>query len=433
MNDGESGHRNPAADRAETEFNEIVRANLKRNYAANFFHGMLGMTGFRLVNTPTFLPAYLFLISGSNAIVGLGLALQQVGGIVSPIITGNRVEHRDKVMPAAMLLGILSRLSVLGIALTGWFVVGNIQVAALLGFLFFFGVFMSAQRVVFQLLLSKVIPIRQRGRLQAWRNATGGLVAAALAYFSGKVFIAQNALGNGYATTFLCAFVLTSLGLMVLHFMIVEPKSPQLRPPMRFTDRLREFPSLVSENPSFGWFLLVQFFAAMGRMAAPFYILYVGEKITIDGATLGLLSLAYLGAGTVSNLVWGYLGDRTGFRLILVLAVLTWISATLLLIITSSVPFIFLAFFGFGSAQAGYLMGSQTIVLEFGERRDLPMRIALSATAENVAATIGPLAGGVIADLLGYNFVLGVSLVVFFMALTLLAFSVGEPRDTRGV
>lgn len=78
-------------------------------------------------------------------------------------------------------------------------------------------------------------------------------------------------------------------------------------------------------------------------------------------------------------------------------------------------------------------MGSQTIVLEFGERRDLPMRIALSATAENVAATIGPLAGGVIADLLGYNFVLGVSLVVFFMALTLLAFSVGEPRDTRGV
>lgn len=433
MNDGESGHRNPAADRAETEFNEIVRANLKRNYAANFFHGMLGMTGFRLVNTPTFLPAYLFLISGSNAIVGLGLALQQVGGIVSPIITGNRVEHRDKVMPAAMLLGILSRLSVLGIALTGWFVVGNIQVAALLGFLFFFGVFMSAQRVVFQLLLSKVIPIRQRGRLQAWRNATGGLVAAALAYFSGKVFIAQNALGNGYATTFLCAFVLTSLGLMVLHFMIVEPKSPQLRPPMRFTDRLREFPSLVSENPSFGWFLLVQFFAAMGRMAAPFYILYVGEKITIDGATLGLLSLAYLGAGTVSNLVWGYLGDRTGFRLILVLAVLTWISATLLLIITSSVPFIFLAFFGFGSAQAGYLMGSQTIVLEFGERRDLPMRIALSATAENVAATVGPLAGGVIADLLGYNFVLGVSLVVFFMALTLLAFSVGEPRDTRGV
>lgn len=433
MNDGESGHRNPAADRDETEFNEIVRANLKRNYAANFFHGMLGMTGFRLVNTPTFLPAYLFLISGSNAIVGLGLALQQVGGIVSPIITGNRVEHRDKVMPAAMLLGILSRLSVLGIALTGWFVVGNIQVAALLGFLFFFGVFMSAQRVVFQLLLSKVIPIRQRGRLQAWRNATGGLVAAALAYFSGKVFIAQNALGNGYATTFLCAFVLTSLGLMVLHFMIVEPKSPQLRPPMRFTDRLREFPSLVSENPSFGWFLLVQFFAAMGRMAAPFYILYVGEKITIDGATLGLLSLAYLGAGTVSNLVWGYLGDRTGFRLILVLAVLTWISATLLLIFTSSVPFIFLAFFGFGSAQAGYLMGSQTIVLEFGERRDLPMRIALSATAENVAATVGPLAGGVIADLLGYNFVLGVSLVVFFMALTLLAFSVGEPRDTRGV
>jgi len=35
------------------------------------------------------------------------------------------------------------------------------------------------------------------------------------------------------------------------------------------------------------------------------------------GATLGLLSLAFLGADTLSNLVWGYLGDKTGFRLVL--------------------------------------------------------------------------------------------------------------------
>jgi len=421
----------PSVQQREAAYQQFVDTNLRRNYLGNYFHGMLGMTGFRLVNAPTFLPAYLFIASGSNAIVGLGLALQQAGGIVSPIIAGNRIEHRPKVMPVAMLMGILSRLAVLGIALAGWLLTGQSLVLALLGFIFLFGLFMGAQRVVFSLLISKVIPISIRGRLQAWRNATGGLIAAVLAYIAGKYFIGGNMLGNGYATTFLCAFVLTSLGLLTLQILIREPATPTLRKQLRFVERLREFPALVTQRPDFGWFLLVQMLATAGNIATPFYILYVGRLIDVDGATLGLLSLAFLGAGTVSNLVWGYLGDHTGFRLILILSLLCWLTATVLLMSTSSLPLIFLAFFGFGSAQAGYMMGAQTIILEFGEREDLPMRIALSTTAESITATIGPLAGGWAADQLGYGFVFGVSIILLAAALVLLTFAVGEPRRSQ--
>ena len=86
----------------EAAYEKFVWDNLKRNYAGHYLHGMLGMTGFRLVNAPTFLPAYLFAISGSNAIVGLGLALQQVGGVIAPIFGATKIEHRKKVMPAAI-------------------------------------------------------------------------------------------------------------------------------------------------------------------------------------------------------------------------------------------------------------------------------------------------------------------------------------------
>ena len=105
------------ADLAEREaaYEKFVWDNLKRNYLGNYLHGMLGMTGFRLVNAPTFLPAYLHAISGSNTIVGLGLALQQVGGIISPIFGATKIEHRTKVMPAAMWMGGLARLAILGI------------------------------------------------------------------------------------------------------------------------------------------------------------------------------------------------------------------------------------------------------------------------------------------------------------------------------
>ena len=416
----------------EAEYEKFVWDNLKRNYLGNYLHGMLGMTGFRLVNAPTFLPAYLHQISGgSNTIVGLGLAMQQVGGVISPIFGASKIEHRTKVMPAAMWMGGLARMAILGIAISGWLLKGTPLVISVLGFMMMFGIFMGAQRVVFSLLMAKVIPISRRGRLQAWRNATGGAIAAALAYFAGRYIIGPNMFGNGYGTTFVFAFFLTSMGLWALQFLLKEPEPPTTRTQGRFRDRLREFPRLIGEDRAYRNFLLVQMLSSSARIAVPFYILFIRSSIHLDGQTLGLLSLAYLGADTLSNLVWGYLGDKTGFRLVLLFSIALWIASTVLLMELHSPAMIFLAFFGLGAAQSGYMMSAQTMILEFGARDDLPMRIAVSATAESITATLGPLVGGRLADLFGYNVVFGISIGVLVAALALLIAAVKEPRTAR--
>lgn len=411
----------------EAAYERFIWDNLRRNYVGNFVHGMLGMTGFRLINAPTFMPAYLHLVSGSNTVVGLGLALQQMGGIISPLVAGAAIEHRPKIMPMAIVLGSLGRLAILGMALTGWFLRDQAQVLTLLLFVFLFGVFMGAQRVAFTLLMSRVIPISLRGRLQAWRNAIGGLIAAILAYASGKYLIGANVLGNGYATTFILAFFLTSLGLWFLQHQIREPIPPTIREPVRMRDRMRDIPGLIAADPGYRWFLIMQMLATSARIATPFYILHVGETMHLDGATLGLLSLAFLGADTVSNILWGYLGDRKGFRVVLVLSIAGWIASTVVLMTLGTSAAVFLAFFGLGAAQAGYMMASQTMILEFGHRDDLSMRIGISATAEGVTATLGPLVGGAVADLLGYDVVFGASLGLLVAALLTLTV-IKDPR-----
>src|SRR5271169_6648800 len=105
----------------EAEYEKFVWDNLKRNYLGNYLHGMLGMTGFRLVNAPTFVPAYLHLLSGSDVAVGLGLALQQLGGTISQILGAAHIEHRKHVLPVSMFLGTMMRVQVLGLALSSWF------------------------------------------------------------------------------------------------------------------------------------------------------------------------------------------------------------------------------------------------------------------------------------------------------------------------
>jgi MFS family permease len=413
----------------EARYEQFVRANLRRNYAAHYLHGMLGMTGFRLVNAPTFMPAYLQLLSGSDILVGTGLALRQFGAVVSPLIGASFIEHRRQVLPVAMTLGTLMRLQVLGLALAGWCLGGAWQLAAILLFLFLLGVFTGPQQVAFQLLLAKVIPLERRGRLQAWRNMTGGLIAAALAWGAGHYLIEQKVLGNGYSTTFLLAFMLTSLGLLALRLLMREPEPPTVRPRTALRERLRDLPALVRGTPDFRAFLVAHSLAVAGRLAAPFYILYASAAVGLSGATLGLLSLAYLGADTLANLAWGYAGDRVGFRPVYVVALILSIAATVLLMQADDLATIAVAFVGLGAAMSGQLMSAQTLVLGFGHRDDLAMRLALLGTFEGLLAAIGPLAAGLIATTLGYPILFAASIALSGFALLPLLRARGALND----
>jgi MFS family permease len=216
-----------------------------------------------------------------------------------------------------------------------------------------------------------------------------------------------------------------------------------VRAKARIVDRLREFPTLFTQDRGFLFFMVAQTLATAGRVAAPFYILFAGHSMKLDGKNLGLLSLAFLGADTVTNLGWGLAGDRFGFRFTFAVALGVWIGGTILLmaapalgasgathggVVMGARTFILMAFFALGAAQSGFLMSSQTMVLEFGARDDIPMRLALTTTAQGTMNTLGPLAGGLIAATLGYQVLFGVSVGMLTVALAVLLTLVEEPR-----
>jgi len=68
------------------------------------------------------------------------------------------------------------------------------------------------------------------------------------------------------------------------------------------------------------------------------------------------------------------------------------------------------------------------MVLEFGARDDIAMRLALTSTTQGAMNAIGPLAGGLIAQTLGYEVLFGLSIGFLVAALIVLATMVEEPR-----
>jgi MFS family permease len=415
----------------EEAYEGFIWKNLRRNYAGHYIHGMLGMTGFRLVNAPTFIPAYLHVLSGSDLVVSLGACLQQLGGVISPIFAAQQIESRKKILPVSMFLGTMMRVQILAIAIAGWLLGGTTLLVSVLFFLFLFGLFSGPQGVAFQFLLAKMIPISRRGRLQGWRNLSGGIVAATLSYFAGKYLVGGNVWGNGYSTTYLLAFVLTSAGLTIFSLLVREPEPPTVRKSTPMRDRLRELVPMLRNNPGFGYFMIARTFAIASRVAQPFYIVYVGKRIGFSGEVIGTLTLAFLLADTVMSIGWGYLADRYGFRSNFIIALVFWIGSTMLLMAVSSPLWLFMAFFGLGAGNSGYMMSAQNIVFEFGHRDDMAMRLAFSNTAESLMSAIGPLIGGVIAATLGYHTVFWVAIVCEAIALVLLLALVEEPRKAR--
>ena len=413
-----------------------VRRDLPRNFLAHVLHGLLGQTGFRLVNAPTFLPAYLMLLSGSEFIVGLGRSIQYLGMFLSPVIGAYLIEHRRRVLPVGFAVGLGMRFQVLGIALAGFFLSPGPAVIAICGFLFFFGFFMGMQGVIFNFLMSKVIPVNRRGFLVGLRTSLAGLTAAGVAYLGGRYLIEPDAFGNGYAVTFLVAFVLACFGLAML-MLIREPIPPEVRTPVSLRSRLGDLPAMLRSDPAFTSYFLGRALATMGRMAVPFYILYVGEVIGVvseqgnaipTGAAIGILSTAFIIANSVTNFGWGLIADRTGFRLVFLLSLGVWIAGAMGIMAAGSLLGFAVCFVGVGAGMGGFQMAAQNMALEFGSREDLPVRIAVANSAQEFVGFLGPLLGGVIAVMFSKQSLFWVAIAFQLGAIFIFLLFVDEPR-----
>ncbi|MCE9521647.1 MAG: MFS transporter [Alphaproteobacteria bacterium] len=415
---------------AEAKFQEEVAANLTRNYVSQLAHGMLAMTGFRLVNAPTFVPAYLYLLSGSTTVVGLALSAQHFGAFFSSVFGATAIEHRRRIVGLGIRYGWMMRLSVLGLALAGFFLPPNITLYVFAAFLGLLGVFSGMQNVLWNVLLTKTIPADRRGMMIGLRNFLGGMTAAGVAFVGGKYLVETDMLGNGYASTFLLAFLLTSAGLTLLYF-VREPDAPSVRPAVSVGERLADIPSMLRHDPAFAMYFWAQALATLGTLAMPFYILFAGKTLGLTGGVLASLSLALLVSQTAANLIWGALADRLGFKAVFVPALLLWAGATIALIVSKEQNSILFCFVGIGAGYSGYLIAAQNMVLEFGSRADLPLRIAMVNSAQSLVQALGPIAGGIAASALGFEIVFAAAVLAKLAAAGMLWLYVREPRDNR--
>jgi MFS family permease len=406
-----------------------VQRNYRWNVGAHLLYGLLGTTGWRLITAPTFVPDYLFRLGGSNLAVGALLFAGGLARFVSPLVGASRVGHQPLVKRTAIRIGTGMRVQVLGMALAALFLPPSADLAVFAFFYCGFNLLNGLQGVVFGLLMAKVIPIAQRGRFIGVRDFAGGATAALVAWIAAS-WLADVPFPRSHGLTYLLAFVFTSLGL-VAFAAIREPRAPVTAEARSLRATLGSVRGLLASDPNFAWYCAARGLGGLGLMAAPYLIVAIGAGTTGGARELAHATVAFFAAGTVANLLWGTLADRTGFRSVFLIGACVWLVALGWVYTTppsaaDAIPLFLLV----GAAQSGIQMASINLVYEFAEHGELGVRIAVVNAIGELFGAIAPLAGGAIADRWSYRSLYASAMMFTVLALASMFRGV-RPRHRR--
>lgn len=135
----------------------------------------------------------------------------------------------------------------------------------------------------------------------------------------------------------------------------------------------------------------------------------------------------------MTNVLWGWIGDRAGHKIVLVLSVFLLALAALIAWSAESEISLIVAFILLGASISGDGISRFSIVLEFAVPEDHPTYIGLTNTLLAPIVALGPVLGGWLATVLDYPGMFLTSAVISLVGGVMLLVWVREPRKVTPV
>lgn len=263
-----------------------------------------------------------------------------------------------------------------------------------------------ASYLVLTLCLGAIIPahvdfvartiVRRRGVFYGLNYLLGGVLGALGSWTASGILDEFGEL-RGLIWSFGIALGVTMVSLIAT-VSIKEPKTPLALRRKPWPEYRRHILDLVVERPDFRRFLFARSSLAIGEMAPPLYAVYAIALLGLPARHAGYWTLVLTATFAGANLLWGALGDRIGFRVVLVMAGLFQASAALLAVTVPTPLTFFIVFALVGGALAGNQIGNMNMTIDFAPGGEVPIFSGIVHGVQAPFVIAAPLLGGVIAD-----------------------------------
>jgi MFS family permease len=382
-----------------------------------------------LVSFSTILPAYLRHLSASNLVIGVLSALTTAGYSLPNLLFAPLTERVRRKKRLILFVTPGERLPYLALAAcAAWLAVGNPPLALAITFaaLLIFTCTGGALTPAWLDLIARAIPARRRGAFFGRSNALAGLMGIGGAVLA-QHLLATQPYPRAYVELFLLAFVFVAISYA---FFALNREQGPFMPGKRgsFWLWLRGLPAIVRGDANFAWYMLATLASSLAYSAAAFFTVVAINRLHVGDFEVGWYTAVLLAASTCFNLLWGWLADRRGHKVVLAAGLLGMLLAMPLSMVAPTPLAYALVFLLLGASVSAGQLSRLAIMLEFAPEATRPTYVGLASVAGAPLALLGPLVGGVVADRAGSPAAFAIFWLAGLVALWLLIRRVREPR-----
>ena len=412
-----------------TKVEQFTRRHLRHNVTVNLMDGGFFGLAIGFASFGTILPLFVASMTDSATLIGLVPAIHSAGWLLPQLFTASHTARLRRYKRTVLLMTIHERIPFLGFALVAFLLPTiGIQAGLILMFLLLTwqGLGGGFTANPWTSMISKIITSESRGTFFGTQAAVANL------------FISGAAVGAGYLLNwfdspldFMYCFLIASLFFGISWFALALTREPA------------DHEKVIDENPApfwhgaagilkrdknFTWFLTSRILSQFATMGFAFYIVYALRRFQMDEVTAGYLTATLTISQTVANAGMGWLGDRVGHRLMLIIGAASATFSSLLAWLAPSLAWFFPIFILTGFTNVSIWTNGMTMTVDFSGEKERPFYIGLAQTLTAPATIIAPLIGGWIADTQGFVITFALSTVLSLAMMSILIFLVKEPR-----
>jgi MFS family permease len=405
-----------------------------RNFAANVMDGTFFALAMSFVSQQTVLPVFVKAIGGGNIAVGLIPVLWTFGFSFPQVFIARNAQRANEKKGLLLLTAMGQRIPWLLLALVPLVLEGRVGTGGVLTAFFVLyalaAIAGSINLPVWFDLVAQLTPVRVRGRLFATRSIFGSVLGI------GGGAVAAFVLGTvQYPTSYALLFFLAFSSTMVSYYFLtrLEETASEPRAAATPSTRLAEaLPRILRTGKNYRHFLVGDALLISSTMANGFLAVYAIEKFSLSDASAGTFTMIIMGSMIVGSFLFGYLADRHGHRLNMLLAGMFTFLACVVALLAPTPELYAVSFVCSASSVTLGGISRLSLIAELCSPGERPTYVALSNLVTSPFVLAG-IVGGWIANALGFSALFMIAGAVALSALVWWLVMVEEPRSGRSV
>ncbi len=417
----------------------------KKNFILGVLNGAIFKLGLSFTDPHTVLPLFVSLLTSSKVLIGSVVTIRAFSWFVPQVFIASFTEHWQKRKSIYIVGAVLRGGSFFLLFILIYFWGKKMPSLLLVSFFILYGTASlggGLGGLPFLDIIGKVITPRHRGKFFSLRLFFGGILAVGGGLLV-RYVLAHPILfpfPNNYALLFFLTFLGASLGMLLFAFIREPLQTPRAKKRSSFLVYLKRIGIILRDDKNYSRFFWAIIFLNCGIIALPFYAVYGREVLHFPSGTTGVFVVAQMMGTIISALFWGFLSDRYGNKIVVVLSGLTGLSVPALALMAMFLhkmavfpelllTIYIIVFVLVGMNLNGLFIGRNNLLLEIAPAGERATYIGVANTAIGLVSLL-PLLGGYIIERTSYAVAFSLSLILVLTGI-FLAFSIVEPRNKK--